>query len=321
MSYQPLPTQSEDDSLDSNQKGIYSLAVRRDADSAPVSDGKLMGLLVDDEGRLKTSNRTSGYSIITGPVNTVNAVLLVDVRKSSNVVFHVKNTGTTAMAAGQFSFEASLDSTDGSNGTWFSIQTVRSNANTIETATGTLSLAVGAGLVYSWEASVNAYQYARVRCTTAVTTNSIATWIAQRGAYATEPIPAAQASATQSVTGSVSVSASTPSAGAAYALVTAASTNAVAVKASAGSLFEVTLSNITATAGYVKLYNKAVAPTVGTDVPVVTFAVAANTTVVYEFGAVGKRFTTGIALAVTAGSAASDTAAFVAGMQISATYI
>jgi len=326
MSYQQLSVQGEDDTFGTGQKGQYLLAVRRDADTAPVNDGKLMGLIMDDEGRLKTSNKTASFPVTTGPVNTVNAVLTVDVRRASNVVFHVKNTGTAAMAAGQFSFEASLDSTDGTNGTWFSIQAIRSNANTIETATGTLSIAVGAGLAYSWEASVNAYQYARVRCTTAVTASATATWIAQRGSYATEPIPAAQISGTQPVSGTVTVTGTTttPVSGTntnIATLVTAATTNATSVKTSAGTLFEVTFSNITATPAYVKLYNKASAPTVGTDIPIATFPVAANATVTYEFGAIGKRFTTGIALAVTGAAAATDTTAFVAGMQINGTYL
>ena len=327
MSYQQLPIGAEDDTFAAGQKGQYLLAVRRDSDTAPVNDGKLMGLIMDDEGRLKTSNKTASFPVTTGPVNTVNAVLTVDVRRASNVVFHVKNTGTAAMAAGQFSFEASLDSTDGTNGTWFSIQAIRSNANTIETATGTLSIAIGAGLAYSWEASVNAYQYARVRNTTAVTTNAIATWIAQRGSYATEPIPAAQVSAPQPVTlTSTTLTGTTngviPAAtGSVYSVVTAATTNAAFIKAGTGNLYEMTFSNVTATAGYVKLYNKTTAPTVGTDVPIATFPVPANTTLTYEFGPLGKRFSTGIAIAVTGAAPAADTTVFVAGMQIYGTYI
>ncbi len=328
MSYQQIPIQAEDDTFATGQKGQYLLAVRRDSDSAPVNDGHLMGLIMDDEGRLKTSNKTASFPVTNGPVNTVNAALTVDVKRASNVVFHVRNSGTAAMAAGQFSFEGSLDSTNGTDGTWFGIQAVRSNANTVETATGTLALAVGAGLAYSWEASVNAYQYARVRCTTAVTTNAIANWIAQRGSYATEPIPAAQVTAAaQPVSGtltSAGTTTATPATGTntnIASLVTAATTNATIVKASAGTLFEVTFSNVTATAGFVKLYNKATAPTVGTDIPIATFPVAANATVTYEFGALGKRFAAGISLAVTAAAPATDTAAFVAGMQISGTYL
>ncbi|OJU87782.1 hypothetical protein BGO17_02240 [Candidatus Saccharibacteria bacterium 49-20] len=317
-----MPVNSEDSTFAAGQKGIYSLAVRRDADTAPVADGKFMGLVMDDEGRLKTSNKTASFPVTAGAVNTVGATLTVDVRRASNVVFHVKNTGTAAMAAGQFSFEASLDSTDGTNGTWFSMQAIRSNANTIETGTGTLAIAIGAGLVYSWEASVNAYQFARVRCTTAVTTNAVATWIAQRGSYATEPIPAAQSHAV-TLSGSSNAVNNTPVVGINTNLagvVTAATTNAILVKTGSTALYELTLSNVTATPAFFKVYNKSSAPTVGTDVPMATFPIPANTTVVYEFGPVGKRFTTGFAVSVTGAAAANDATAAVAGIQLSATY-
>ena len=58
-----------------------------------------------------------------------------------------------------------------------------------------------------------------------------------------------------------------------------------------------------------KLYNKASAPTVGTDVPVLTITVPANSTVNVPFGATGHRLTTGIALAITANAIDSDTTA------------
>jgi hypothetical protein len=115
------------------------------------------------------------------------------------------------------------------------------------------------------------------------------------------------------------------SAPSAFSTTSAASTNATSVKASAGTLFEFTVSNPTATAAYFKLYNKASAPTVGTDIPVATYRVAATgsagDTVIPPIGANGKRFTTGIAWALTAAAAATDTAAAVAGIQIHGTYV
>ena len=41
----------------------------------------------------------------------------------------------------------------------------------------------------------------------------------------------------------------------------------------------------------------------------------------WDGGAVGKRFATGIGLAITGAAVATDTTAFVAGMQISGTYV
>ena len=52
---------------------------------------------------------------VVGAAAAVNDTVRADVSAASNVVFHVKNTGTATMSVGTFVFEASLDST---NGTW-----------------------------------------------------------------------------------------------------------------------------------------------------------------------------------------------------------
>ena len=66
--------------------------------------------------------------------------------------------------------------------------------------------------------------------------------------------------------------------------------------------------------------HKATLPTVGTDVPVLTIPVAAGVTTALAFGAIGKRLSAGIGIAVTANGAATDTTAVGAGAQISATF-
>ena len=103
-------------------------------------------------------------------------------------------------------------------------------------------------------------------------------------------------------------------------MVSTASTNASNQKSSAGNLFELSVSNPTATAAAVKLYNKATAPTVGTDVPILTIPIAAGAMVSLSFGELGKRFATGISMAITAAIAATDTASSVAGVQVHGTY-
>jgi hypothetical protein len=105
-------------------------------------------------------------------------------------------------------------------------------------------------------------------------------------------------------------------------LTAAATTNATSVKATAGNLFELTLDNFSAAPKFFKLYNKASAPTVGTDVPVLTVEVAANASRTIEFGNIGKRLATGIAYALTGAQAVADTTALAAGdMHVSLTYI
>ena len=120
---------------------------------------------------------------------------------------------------------------------------------------------------------------------------------------------------------STTVTASTPATGTMYSIVTAASTNAAFIKASAGTLFEISISNPTASTVYVKIYNKTTAPTVGTDVPILSIPIAAGAYQTVEYGAVGKRFTTGIAIAVTGAMVATDTTVAAVGAQVSLTYI
>jgi hypothetical protein len=104
-----------------------------------------------------------------------------------------------------FTFEGSLNSTNGTDGNWFAIQAVRTNANTIETTSGVL----GAAPAYGWELSVNGLNWFRVRAT--AWTSGTAGIQIQPGAYATEPIPAAQISGTQPVSGTVTANIGTGS--------------------------------------------------------------------------------------------------------------
>lgn len=283
-----------------------------------LAEGAVAPLPLNTDGRLRVASKPGYFDPSVASLAALNDQLAVDVTDASNIMLHVKNTGTASMAAGTFVFEGSLDSTNGTDGTWFQVQAVRSNANTIEVQTPTLSLTAAAGSTYAWEASVNAVRWFRVRCTVAVTASSIAAWTVIRGTYATEPAPATQ---THAVTGSGNFLVA-PASGTNYNLVSAATTNAAVVKSSAGNLSELTIFNPTAATVYVKLYNKTTAPTVGTDVPVLTIPVAAGA--LYSsggFGTVGKRFATGIGIAITANAVATDATAVAAGVQVNATHL
>jgi hypothetical protein len=107
-----------------------------------------------------------------------------------------------------------------------------------------------------------------------------------------------------------------------YALSAAATTNATSVKASAGTLFSIICSNTAAATNYLKLYNKASAPTVGTDVPVLTIAIPTNGTIALELGTLGYRFAAGIAFATTVNAVDSDTTVLAAAntMKIALSY-
>lgn len=94
-------------------------------------------------------------------------------------------------------------------------------------------------------------------------------------------------------------------------VLSAASTNATSAKASAGQVYGWFLSNQNAAVRYLKLYNKASAPTVGTDTPVMTVAIPAGASANVEYTN-GITFATGIAYALTTGVADADTGAVAA---------
>lgn len=91
----------------------------------------------------------------------------------------------------------------------------------------------------------------------------------------------------------------------------AADTNSTLVKNAAGDVFYIHGRNANAAARYLKLYNKATAPTVGTDTPVVTLYLAAQADFKFEFPK-GFYFATGIGFGLTTGVADADTGALTA---------
>lgn len=106
-----------------------------------------------------------------------------------------------------------------------------------------------------------------------------------------------------------------PSGGAtAGRLISAGSTNATSLKGSAGQIYMISAINLNAAVRYLKIYNKATAPTVGTDTPVWTFPIPASATGAGFVLSIptGVEFSLGIALALTTGVADADTGAVAA---------
>ena len=102
-----------------------------------------------------------------------------------------------------------------------------------------------------------------------------------------------------------------PTGGSVHRRISTNTTNAVSVKASAGQVYTVTISNANAAARYLKLYDKASAPTVGTDTPIATILLPAGSQQQLVWPN-GLPFASGIAFAMTTGQADSDTAAVAA---------
>lgn len=89
----------------------------------------------------------------------------------------------------------------------------------------------------------------------------------------------------------------------------AATTNATSAKAANGTLRRVIGYNASGSARYLKFYNKASAPTVGTDTPRMTIYLPPSTAFAFDLD---DYFSTGIAYALTTGSADADTGALTA---------
>lgn len=239
-----------------------------------------------------------------------------------SIVFDVRNYNTIKFAPkGTFNgvnvaFEASLDYGQ----TWVTVQAVRSNSTTVESASGVLSAAPA----YNFRAETSGYTDFRIRSTAWVSGTQV--WTLTGSTAQTDPIQPTLGTVAIGA-GSASIGTVTTPTGTPISVTSAASTNASVQKTSAGNLFEISVSNPTATPAYVKLYNKATAPTVGTDIPVLTIvAPATSATQIASangltFSQIGKRFSTGIAMAITAGPLATDTAVAVAGVQVHGTYI
>lgn len=279
------------------------IGTRRDADTGAAVDGQTHPLFTNTQGRLKVATVPGDIEPVTGDITTATSVVQANVGRASNVVVHVTGTFTGV----NFTFEGSLNGTN-----WFGVQAARTTSNNVDTTSGVL----GAAPAYAWELSVNGLSQFRVRAT--ARTSGTAVVHIQPGVYATEPIPVLQ---THPVTQSGVWTLNTvPGSGTGYTLVSAASTNAALITGGVRNLSEITVFNPTAAAVYVKLYNKVTAPTVGTDVPVVTIPVATNGLAAFNFGTMGKRFNIGLGIAITAGPLATDTVAVAAGVQVSATH-
>lgn len=95
----------------------------------------------------------------------------------------------------------------------------------------------------------------------------------------------------------------------------AATTNATLVKSSAGQVYNISLTNNSATVAYLKLYNSATIPTAGAGTPVFRLMIPANTTIGLSLDS-GLSFTNGIGYTVTGGIADTDVTAVAASVYI-----
>lgn len=94
--------------------------------------------------------------------------------------------------------------------------------------------------------------------------------------------------------------------------ISAASTNATLVKNNPGNVYGISISNTNAAARYFRIFNKATAPVPGTDVPITTIQIPANSTVMRAY-IQGLFCSTGIGYDATGGMGDTDATAIGAG--------
>lgn len=97
-----------------------------------------------------------------------------------------------------------------------------------------------------------------------------------------------------------------------HKLISAATTNSTLVRTGICAIGSVTLANTTGTFKYWKLYSKATAPTVGTDVPIMTVAIPPNSVQHLTFP-YSIRPLLGLVYGITGAAADNDTTAVAAG--------
>ena len=310
-----LTTKQKNSASSLTDYGQVLLAQRRDSDSAETTgDGQYTALKQDEAGRLKVATQPASNASVSGSITANAQNVSIPCGRVGNL--SVSMVATT-LVGHNASCECSNNSTNGTDGTWYAVQAVRSNANTVETTTGVLA----ATPIYMWHVNVGDYLYFRVRAT--AHTSGTAAYILKPGSYATEPIPAVQITGTQPVSGTVNATVTagtvnpvvpaTP-----YFLNSAATTNGALILTGTSNVSSFYATNEGATAAYVKLYNKATAPTVGTDVPEMIIPVPAATSGVPgvanpNIGFHGFRFALGLGIAVTGAAVYTDTTAVTAG--------
>ena len=220
------------------------------------------------------------------PNGTLYAGLIVDVVTSG------------AVTGGTMFFEWSSDNTN-----W----KVGYNVATNSQANGQGAAASSQGRYY---AGIEA-RYFRLRLSSAVTGGgsvAVRAYLLRQSRIMTEHnviisnTPFVNSAANNSSTNALSVS----------KRISTADTNAAVIKSSAGRIYSIFASNNSASWRYLKIYSKATAPTVGTDVPVAVYGIPPGSAMQQNYADIGYYNSLGLVMAITAGIADSDATAIAA---------
>ena len=264
-------------------------------DEAILIDAKLPSL---SGGRIPVETNNAAAQVYnytaTGTVaaNTI-AISPIDCSTFREINFQIINPGTSAT----YTPEISND-----NSTWV-------NA-TVLASTGTVAASSFSG-TQIYNVQLLGARFFRLRLNTAQTAGT-ATIVAYASQQAT---PKLQQSVTINGTASVGLSTGALNWGpnTYHTLISAASTNATSVKNGNGMIFTLVAANTSSSFKYLKMFNLAVAPTMGTSTPVLNIPIAPNSTLDVSTNTFAMRFVSGIAYAITGGSALLDTTSVASG--------
>jgi len=247
--------------------------------------------------------------LISGNITSAVSSVVGDVTDAGMIAFQV--TGTYAGV--NLAFEVSINGTD-----WFSVFCLRADKSALEATSGVLT----ANTSRAWVCDVNGFRQFRVRSTA---------WTSGTAAIAIAPSPSSMEmdpyvtlaagantignvglvagsqnignvglTAGSQTIGNVGIGVKTTGGATPGKLISAATTNSTLVKGSAGTLYSLHATNNSASWRYLKLYNKGIAPTVGSDAPVMTVGLPPASSIPVALPeAIGQAFASGIGLAIT----------------------
>lgn len=312
-----------------NGNGVYSEKISvvgfgSNNDDAAESDNantSFMSLLKRLLGKFKNTN-SGALAVETPPLTTTGEISTQNLNPSgvatpgSFVEINTENySGILIQTLGTYTGALSLQITM-NNTEWITVgsTTAFQNVNT-----GAYGQTITSGLQSICTATVYNAKKARITALSAVT-NSVAITLkafSNPSSFALcNPLPAgsSQIGSLSSVTTlGTPVAPTTP-----YFLNSAATTNGALILTGTSGLQAFYATNTGASPAYVKLYNKATAPTVGTDVPEMIIPIPAAVAgvpgiAILPIGFQGFRFALGLGIAITGGAADTDTTTVAAG--------
>lgn len=254
-----------------------------DYNSGVDTTGTRRPLLIDVAGRTKISHGQP--DAITGTIDAVNSQVAVLSDGFSDAIFYFSPTGSHVI-----SFEQSPNSTNGTDGTWFTALAQNQGSVTASAvSTGTITTAAS-----SWRVNAPAGTWIRARVSTQTTAGTI-TYFATTTTASAQPQISATVGST--VTTSTYLSPSTTTGGVTSRYFAAALTAKAAVKTAAGSVTYVNIYNPGTSGCFLQWFNTALASvTVGTTAPVESYWIPAGGGYTEPFDTY-DRFTTAITIA------------------------